>query len=173
MVRHLAFLLFFLHGLNAQPCLSLSTVSVSPGSRASLDLSLNSPEMPASLQWVFQFPDSINSFTVEDGPATTAARKTILCAGDAAAYTCLVTGGNGNTISNGVVARVSVSLSPNAVNAIISIRNTMGVTAGGHFMPIFAADGTITNALVSPDRRLRPPLVRVSGRCLQQEKEEK
>lgn len=169
--RYLPLLVFLIHGLQAQPCLSLSTGAVAQDGTATLDLTLNSSlePPPASLQWTFLFPSAdINSLIVDDGPATTAAGKTVICTENAGAYTCLAVGKNANTIANGVIARVTAVLAPSVASAVISIRDSLGASASGDFIPIASAGGTITRARMSPDRRLHPPLMRIAGRCLPQ-----
>jgi hypothetical protein len=164
--RSLPVLVFLIHGLNAQPCLSLSTAAVAPGGTASLDLSLISPAdtPPAVLQWTFQYPAStLLSLTVDDGPAVTAAGKTIMCAGSTTTYTCLAVGANAKTIANGVIAKVTAVLAPEVANAVLRILNPMGASAAGYFIPISASSGSIATANVSPDRRLRPPLRSIAG----------
>ena len=164
----LPLLAFLIHGLNAQTCLSLSTTAAAPGGTASLDLSLNSSsEMPASLQWTFQSPSSsISSLTVDNGPATTAAGKTVICTGNTTAYTCLVVGANAKTIANGVIAKVTASLSPDVTTAVIRISNPLGASAAGYFIPISSENGNVISANESADRKLRPPLRRIDGgRC--------
>ena len=75
---------------------------------------------------------------------------------------------NANTIANGVIARVTAVLTPSGASAVISIRDSLGASASGDFIPIASAGGTITRARMSPDRRLHPPLMRIAGRCLPQ-----
>jgi hypothetical protein len=119
--------------LDAQTCLGLSPAKIA-GGIAIQDLSLySSPgESPAAIQWTFQYPtSSIKSLNVEDGPALAQAGKTAICAGDGGSYTCLAVGANDNSISNGVVARVTAVLSPNAASATILIGNPLAVSAAG------------------------------------------
>jgi hypothetical protein len=167
LVRSLPLFLFLLQNVSAQGCLALSTVTVEPGGTASLDLSLRSgAEMPASLQWTFQFPETISSFSVQDGPATTAAGKAVMCTGNATAYTCLVVGRNSTLLADGVIAKVTAVLAPQATGSAIAMRNSFGASAKGTFISMATGGGIITSARISPNRRLRPPLVRIAGRCL-------
>jgi hypothetical protein len=159
-------LLLFIPGLNAQICLTLSTAAA-PSGTVSLELSLNSSASdppPAALQWTLQFPAStIRSLTVDDGPSVTAAGKTVICAPNANGYTCLAVGGNLNTIGNGVIAKITAALAPDATAATIQVVNPLAASPEGYFIPIAARGGTITTANVSSDRRLRPPFKRIAG----------
>jgi hypothetical protein len=157
--------------LNAQACLSLSTAAAPSGSTASLELSLDSPadQRPAALQWTFRYTlSAIRSFTVDDGPVVTAAGKTVMCTPNAAGYMCIAVGAaNTTTIANGVVARITAVLSPEAGNAGIDLVNLLAASPEGYFIPLVARSGMVTTANVSPDRRLRPPLRRtLRSRCL-------
>jgi hypothetical protein len=162
-----ALLAFLLPDLKAQICLTLSTAAVEPGGTASLDLSLNasaSDPPPAALQWTLQFPSSaIRSLTVDDGPAVTTAGKTVICAPKTDGYTCLAVGGNLKTIGNGVIAKITAALAPDAATATIQVVNPLAASPEGYFIPITARGGIITTANVSSDRRLRPPLRRIAG----------
>jgi hypothetical protein len=168
--RYLCLILMLAPGLNAQICLGLTTVaSASGGGSVSLDLSLDSLSNtpPAGLQWNLQYPASaIRSLEVDDGPAATAAGKTVICAPNANGYTCVAVGANAKTIPNGVVAKVTAILAPDVSNAVIQVVNPLAASAEGYYMPISARDGMITAANVSPDRRLRPPLRKIAAiRC--------
>lgn len=134
-------------GLYAQVCLTLSSARVKPGNTATLDLSLAtiSGEPPAAVQWTFQYPAaSIGSLTVEDGPALRSSRKTILCAGSAAANHCMIAGANPNGIPNGVVAQVTVNLTSTARTASIHLNDPMAASADGFVIPVHVANGVIT-----------------------------
>jgi hypothetical protein len=105
------------------------------------DLSLYSPQQaaPASVQWTFQYSSSsISSLTVDDGPTLTAAGKSAMCAGDAAAYNCLAVGLNAKTINNGILARVTAVLAPSATTPIIHMTNPRAASASGNLIPIVA-----------------------------------
>ena len=164
--RSLHFFACLVHGLPAQNCLTLSTAVVSSGGTASLELSLNSSAdtPPAALQWSLQYPlSAIRSLTVDVGSAVSAASKTVMCAPNAAGYTCLAVGANANAIANGVIAKITAVLAPEASSAVIQVVNPLAVSDAGYFIPISATSGSITTANVSPDRRLRPPFKRIAG----------
>jgi hypothetical protein len=151
-------------------CLSLSSAAVAPAGTAALELSLKSPlgtPQPASLQWNFHFPSSaISNVTVNDGPAATAADKTVFCAANASTYTCMAVGANAKTIADGVIARVTVMLAIDSTAATIRIGNPIGASIDGHFISISTVAGTVNRGDVAPDRRSHPPLKGIAGnRC--------
>jgi len=103
---------------------------------------------------------------VDNAPATTAAGKTVICTGNTTAYTCLVVGANAKTTANGVIAKVTASLSPDVTTAVMRISNPLGASAAGYFIPIFSENGNVITANESADGKLRPPLRGiVGGRC--------
>jgi hypothetical protein len=164
--RLLPLVALLIPGLNAQICLTLSSAASTPGESASLELSLDSSRetAPAALQWTLQYPPSaIRSLTVDDGPALTAASKTVMCTPNAAGYTCLAVGANARSIANGVIAKITAVLAPDTATAVIQVVNPLAASADGYFIPIVGRSGDITTANVSRDRRLRPPLRRIAG----------
>jgi hypothetical protein len=153
--------------LRGQARLTLSTTSVVPGVTASLDLSLDAPsDKPAALQWSFQYAQSvISSITVGDGPAIGAAGKTVVCAPNPSGYACVAEGLNANTLSSGVVARVTAVLAPGAINPSIQVLNPLAATREGYFMPISASSAAssvpstpLTPVLVTPSSYSDVPL---------------
>ena len=66
----------------------------------------------------------------------TAAGKTAICTGDAAAHKCLTVGLNTKIIGNGVIATVTAVLRPGARTAPISITESLGASAAGNLIPI-------------------------------------
>lgn len=166
-MARLPLLIFLIHGLHAQVCLTLSTARAAPGETVSLDLELKSNDQtPASLQWTLQFPSSgILSLKVEGSQAMADAGKSVICAENPAGYICMAVGNNANPILDGVIARVTAVLAPDFTTSVLSLLDPFAASPDGYFVPISASGGTVTSALVSPDRRLRPPLTRISGRC--------
>ena len=153
--------------LNAQTCLTLSSAKIKPGNTALLELSLNSLSgaRPATVQWKFQsLPKSIINITVDDGPVLASAQKTVICAGDAAAYRCLIVGANRNVIPSGVVARVTAALTPGTGTATILVANPLGAAAGGYPIPVRSESGAITVVNGFPAREPGPPLGHSAGR---------
>ena len=130
----------------AQPTLVLSSGTVAAGGTISLNLTLTSPSgsEPAGLQWTFSYPaSSLVAFNVEAASALVSANKTISCAGDASAYICLATGLNANTIANGIVATVTVTLAATGTLTAIGLTNTLGASPDGGQLFISATAGMI------------------------------
>jgi hypothetical protein len=148
-------LIFMISGLNAQTTLAFSS-PIAARDAVTLELSLNSSSgvTPAAIQWTLQYPPAaFRSIIVEDGPILASSGKTIVCAGDATAYTCLVVGYNAEMIPDGVVARITVALAGSADTATITVSDSLGVSAGGDPIPIIA---TSVNVLVGQPRRRLP-----------------
>jgi hypothetical protein len=156
-----AVLPFVLRGLSAQTAsLTLSSATAEVGGAATLDLSLHSSvAQPVALQWTFHYPSSdISNIAVDDGPMITSAGKTVLCAGDTSAYKCLVVGANAKAIANGVVAKVTATLTPGVKKTTIALSETLGTSANGDEIPISAVAGTISSSKSngrSPETRSR------------------
>jgi len=145
------------------PSLALSRVTVAPGGTAVLELSFTAlVESPvAALEWTFQFPAAaITAITVEDGPAVSAARKTVICLGDAAAYKCLVLGANADAIADGVVAKVMLTLAPGASEVPVLVANTLGTSPEGQPVAVRGENGNIS----STDAELRRSVPALSKR---------
>ena len=127
--------------------LALSSAATAPGGAASLSLSLTSASssQPASLQWTVSYTASaVAAVTVTAGAVSAAAGKSVYCAGSAGAYTCLLTGFNQDTIPNGVVAVVNITLATTASTTAIGITNPLGSSPAGQLIPVTATGGAVT-----------------------------
>ena len=145
---------FLICGLPAQTnSLALSSAAAEAGSAVTLELTLHSSgARPVALQWTFQYSSSdISTIGVDDGPMITSTGKTVMCTGGAAAYKCLVVGGNANSIANGVVAKVTAVLAPGIKETTIALREALGTSANGTGIPISAVAGTITISKSPPN----------------------
>ena len=144
--------------LHAQSNLALSSGTVLPGGTTSLSLSLSSPgsNQPAAIQWTLTYPAaSVASLNVTAGPALSSVGKTVTCAGGAGAVTCVAWGLNSTTISDGVVANVSVTLSGGSA-APISISNSLGASPAGDAITVIGIGGGVSvNAVSVPLRSLQ------------------
>src|SRR5579863_3164382 len=112
-----AVLLFAACSAFGQDALSLSSGSVVAGQTVSLDLSLVVPASggPAALEWTYSYPaTAFSSVMVVAGPAAIAAGKSVSCSGGSGLYTCMVFGLNSTTMSTGVVATATFTVSPAA-----------------------------------------------------------
>ena len=125
--QRIAFFLFcFLSGSLAYgqtTSLSLSSGSAVEGGSVSLNLSLSaSGGAPAGLQWTISFvPTDATSVAVAAGTELKGAGQTLTCNSASGSVTCLATGTTGLTISNGVVATVTVTLSPATSGSTVPI----------------------------------------------------
>ena len=131
----------------AQPILKLSSGSATPAGSVALNLSLSSPpgSEPSAFQWTFSYPAaSVASIKLANGPALTAAGKSITCTAVSAGYACIAYGLNSSQIFNGVVSVATVTLSGSAATAGVGITNAMAATAGGASATVTGTGGTIT-----------------------------
>lgn len=145
-------------GLYAQTTLVLSSATTTTEG-ASLELSLDSSSgvAPTAIQWTFQYPSSgIRSVEVVDGPVLEPVGKTVVCAGDAGAFTCMAVGFNAEPIPDGVVAMVNVALDPIDSASNINIVNALAVSAVGDPIAIAATGGMITRRIRLPAPPRRP-----------------
>jgi uncharacterized protein (TIGR03437 family) len=145
--------LFCCHAALGQSSLALSSGSAAAGSPVTLSLNLSSPagSEPAAAQWTFSYPAAaVAGFTVATGSASASAGKSVTCAGDATAYTCLAVGINSNTIPNGSVATVSVVLAPTASSVAIAVTNALGASLAGGAVAVSATGGVGSLVMVSP-----------------------
>src|ERR1035437_8429138 len=136
--------------VQAQTSLTLSSATVSPGGTAALALSLSSPPSSplAAVQWTFAYPAaSVGSLTVSAGPALSSGGKTLSCTGGGNSYTCVAWGLNSNTISDGVVATLSVTLSGSS-GVPVTISNSLGASLTGDAIAVTGAGGTVSVAAV-------------------------
>ena len=132
--------------LHAQSNLALSSGTALPGGTTSLSLSLSSPgsNQPAAIQWTLIYPAaSVAGLNVTAGPALSSAGKTVTCAGGAGAVTCVAWGVNSTTISDGVIAFVSVTLSGGSA-APISISNSLGASPAGDAITVTGGAGGVS-----------------------------
>ena len=146
---------------NAQTCIVLSPPTSAANGAASLDLSLYSArgKEPATLQWTLQYPSSsMQTLTVDDGPALISAGKTMICSGDAAAYNCLAVGTNTKTIGNGIIAKLTAVLAPGVNTPTILIQSGLGASSAGFLIPVISKVIPSGRADVPPD--CRPQLQR-------------
>jgi hypothetical protein len=94
------------------------------------------------LQWTLQYPASaITRISATAGAALAAAGKSISCAGQTGAFTCVAYGMNAATIADGVVATVTVQASQSAA---ISLNPTVAASVAGANLAIAGISGSIT-----------------------------
>jgi hypothetical protein len=110
--------------------LSLSSGSAPPGAVVTLNLSLSGStgDPPAALQWTLAYsPIDFSSTSVAAGPSASAAGKLVSCNNNVPGVSnCVLWGLNSSAISNGVVATVSLTVSPStrSTASVIQLPNT-------------------------------------------------
>jgi trimeric autotransporter adhesin len=133
-------------GAMAQPSLTLSSAAGAAGGTTALNLALSSPSSTslAGLQWTMSYPaGSVSAIKVTAGSSAAAAGKTVSCAGGATAYTCVVSGADGNAISNGAVASVAVTLSSSANSAPITLADGLASSPTGDLISVSTTGGGV------------------------------
>src|SRR5678815_714068 len=144
----LSLLFCFLTGGSAygQTNLSLASGTAVQGGSVSLNLSV-SASTAAALQWTLSYAAAnVASVSVAAGPALTAAGKTIQCSPITGATVCMASGSNSTVIATGVVAAVTVTLTPTSSPSVpISVGGTMGSLGDGTgSVSVTGTGGTIT-----------------------------
>ena len=135
--------------------LSLASGSIPSGATISLNLSLSASIAPAAVQWAFSYSASdVTSISVAAGPALTAAGKSLSCNTANGSTICLASGLNANTIANGVVAVVNITLAVTSSGSVpIAIGSTYAALPDGTAASISGTGGTITvssSAIITP-----------------------
>ncbi len=129
-----------------QSILSLSSASGEPGALVRLNISLITayPGSSAGLQWTLNSPaGGVAAFSTATGPAAASAQKSLYCANQ----TCLLAGVNSTPLSSGVVATVTLTLSPTATgNLVVQLSNPVEVLLDGTAGSITAVNGIVSVA---------------------------
>ena len=147
------------------------TVGAATGSGAStvpVPLTLNGASGPAGLQFTLKWPKTIAGVVPAiDSRATASmsASKSIYCSSPAPsglliAITCLIVGMNSNTIGNGPVADLLVTLpSGFSGTATMTIAGTLGATPDGNAMTIAGANGKVVKSsfIIGSQSAVRSP----------------
>jgi len=125
----------------------LSSGSAAPGGTAALTLSIATQggNSPAALQWTLTYsPGNVASIAAAPGANATAAGKTITCAASSGALTCLLGGANDNTMQDGIVAAITVVMTPSASSTTVGVTNVAAATPAGGPLTAAGIGGTIT-----------------------------
>jgi uncharacterized protein (TIGR03437 family) len=143
----IAVLLSWSPALAQTAALSLSSGSGQRGGKALLYLSLDSKgTQPAGLQWTLRYSAlDFSSIQVTAGPSAIATGKSVYCDNTPGSYTCLVVGLNSTTISDGVVAALTLSISGATTNTAsnIQIDGPLATSAAGNAIPIVAGAASV------------------------------
>ena len=114
-----------------------------------MNISLNTayPGNSAGLEWTLNSPSpEVASFTTVAGPAAVSAQKTLSCSNQ----TCLLTGLNSTPFVNGVVATVTLNLSPAATgNLVVQLANPVEALLDGTGGSIMGANGLVSVGAIS------------------------
>ena len=129
--------------------LSLSPASGGKGSTVSLPLAYASNgAQAADVQWMFSYsPADFTNVSVTAGAAAANAGKTVLCNSPSSGrYICLASGLNTNTISNGIVANASFTLSSttSSTSSNIQVLSAMAASAPGAAIAATGTGATVT-----------------------------
>ena len=142
--RLICLMLFCLGIASAQSdTLSLSQASASAGA-ITLNVSLSSAagEQPAGVEWTLSYsPADFTAIQVTAGPTATAAGKSVSCAGTYAAYKCIVFGANSNTVADGLLAVVSLTVAPKTsdTTSFVQLQNPVAASVAGSAIPVSGA----------------------------------
>ncbi len=133
-----AFLLAGFTNLLSAQSLTVTLAGPPVGNSILLNLALSTPsgvQQPSAIEWAFNYPSAaIAGFSVAGGPALATPQKSLFCNGNSTNYICVVAGLNAYTISDGVVATVSLTLAPGFTTAVISMGNPSSSDSSGHFL---------------------------------------
>ncbi len=139
--------------------LALSSAPGRPGFGVILSLTLNHTgrDSPASVQWTIHY--SVRDFTaltLSPGPA--AENKFLSCVQRAGSATCILWGLNSTSIPDGVVANVSLTISPFTKDSSSQIQVDGGESAdpSGISIPTTGMGGTVTIILPNPGMYAEP-----------------
>lgn len=143
---------------SAQVTLSLAPGSGSPGTNVTLNVSLSATagNQPAGVQWSLGYPaGDFSAVNVTAGAAATAAGKSLTCTSGGGASRCVLWGLNSTQMSNGVVASVTLTISPST----LSTTSSVSMTAGQSTLPAATAISTSTaGATVTINQTVIPTL---------------
>ena len=129
--------------------LSLSPASGTTGSAVSLPLAyVSNGTQVAGLQWTFSFaPADFTDVSVTAGPAATGAGKSLTCnAAASGQYTCLASGLNTTTISDGTLATATFTVSgaTTAASSVINLLSASAASGAGAAIDASGSGATIT-----------------------------
>jgi hypothetical protein len=128
--------------------LKLSSGTASPGTSVTLALTLDATgASPASAQWALEYAAAdFSAVTVTAGPAVTKSGKQIACNQTTGATTCMLWGMDAKPIENGVIARVTVTLSPSsfANSSGVQVVNCLAADAAGDAVLVSGQGGGVS-----------------------------
>jgi hypothetical protein len=128
--------------------LVVGTTSGAPGDDVALDLTFTPGDVVISaLQFSLVLPPELAFVSAAAGPAATAADKLVQCANG----TCLVFGFNITEIDSGIVATVTLHVSPDAIAEVapVGLTGLVASTPAGTETAMTGTDGSVT--VLRPD----------------------
>jgi uncharacterized protein (TIGR03437 family) len=132
--------------------LTLSSGTAAANGTVSLSLALTSPagSAPAALQWTLTYPTSnVLTISATAGLSATNAGKTLSCSAGLGVYTCSAWGMNANTIQNGTIAIVNLTIAAGVTSTSVAIGNTVAASSAGGSLALSATGGTVSGPKLS------------------------
>jgi hypothetical protein len=146
----LAAILFSALGSAQSVSLNLSSGSGSPGTVVTLDVSVASTVTePASVEWSVGYAtNDISSVSVTSALMT----SSISCNNTSGRVTCVQWENNSNTLANGPVATIALTIAPSTTDTSSSVQLTGGVSvsSGGSSIPTTTTGTTLTISPAAP-----------------------
>jgi hypothetical protein len=127
--------------------LQLSSGSAAAGSSVTLNLNLKAAAaLPAAVQWTLAYSTvDFGSPVIAAGPAATEARKQLSCRSHVGSTSCLIWGLNTTTISNGILATVSLPITHTSDSSSrLQLTSSSAATSSGAPMGTTTAGGSVT-----------------------------
>ena len=130
---------------------SLGAAGTVPGGTVTIPLTLSGTANPAAIEWTFAYTPDITNIWMTDGPSTVSAAKSTTCSNLPGKTVCVLAGLNQNTVLDGVVANISLTVSSAPSSATIPVQVTGTVAASGDASALPAA-GIGNSILIIPPR---------------------
>lgn len=132
----------------AQLSLNIGSLSIAPGSPASVNISMNSSSgtLPSVVQWTLNYSStSLSGMSLQPGSAAVAAGKTLSCASRTGSVSCVVWGMNRNIVPNGVVATANFQVSSTASSSTtLQVTNAAAASTAPSIITATGSTGTLT-----------------------------
>jgi len=134
--------------------LNLSQGTATTAGTISVNVSLQSSsgQQPAGVQFTLSYsPVDFTAIRVTAGPSAIAAGKSVECAGSASAYNCIVAGFNSSAVPDGVLAVVSLTVSPTTLDttSLVQLQDALAASSTGIAIPISVTGATVTITPIS------------------------
>lgn len=136
--------------------LTLNPSSAPPGGTAamSLNIAATGAMLPAAIQWSFTYSATdVAGIQVALSAGATASGKSVTCFTGSASTSCVVFGVNSSTLTNGLLATVSISLTSSVTNPSVPIQiaSVLATSSTGTAIPGSGSGAAITvQAVLAP-----------------------